>query len=42
MGPMWAAIVLIGVIGYLLSLLFALAERYFLAWHRGWRAAIPQ
>jgi ABC-type nitrate/sulfonate/bicarbonate transport system permease component len=41
MGPMWAAIVLIGVIGYLLGLAFALAERYFLAWHRGWRAAIP-
>src|SRR5215216_611140 len=41
MGPMWAAIVLIGVLGYLLSLLFALAERYFLAWHRGWRAAAP-
>ena len=41
MGPMWAAIVLIGVLGYLLSLLFSLAERYFLAWHRGWRAATP-
>jgi ABC-type nitrate/sulfonate/bicarbonate transport system permease component len=42
MGPMWAAIVLIGLLGYLLSLLFSLAERYFLAWHRGWRAAVPQ
>jgi ABC-type nitrate/sulfonate/bicarbonate transport system permease component len=42
MAPMWAAIVLIGVLGYLLSLLFALAERHFLAWHRGWRAAVPQ
>jgi ABC-type nitrate/sulfonate/bicarbonate transport system permease component len=41
MGPMWAAIVLIGVLGYLLGLLFALAERRFLAWHRGWRAATP-
>ena len=41
MGPMWATIVLIGLLGYLLSLLFALAERYFLAWHRGWRAATP-
>jgi ABC-type nitrate/sulfonate/bicarbonate transport system permease component len=41
MGPMWAAIVLIGLLGYLLSLLFGLAERYFLAWHRGWRAATP-
>ena len=42
MGPMWAAIVLIGLLGYLLSVLFAVAERYLLAWHRGWRAAIPQ
>jgi ABC-type nitrate/sulfonate/bicarbonate transport system permease component len=41
MGPMWAAIVLIGLLGYLLGLLFAIAERHFLAWHRGWRAAIP-
>src|SRR4029450_819420 len=41
MGPMWAAIVLIGVLGYLLSLLFGVAERYLLAWHLGWRAAIP-
>jgi ABC-type nitrate/sulfonate/bicarbonate transport system permease component len=41
MAPMWAAIVLIGLLGYLLSLLLALAERYVLAWHRGWRAATP-
>jgi ABC-type nitrate/sulfonate/bicarbonate transport system permease component len=40
-GPMWAAILLIGVFGYLLNLLFVLAERRFLAWHRGWRAATP-
>ena len=39
MAPMWAAILLIGVLGYLLNLLFILAERRFLAWHRGWRAA---
>jgi ABC-type nitrate/sulfonate/bicarbonate transport system permease component len=38
-GPMWAAIVLIGLIGYLLNALFALFERRVLAWHRGWRAA---
>jgi ABC-type nitrate/sulfonate/bicarbonate transport system permease component len=37
--PMWAAIVLIGVLGYLLNVLFLLAERRLLAWHRGWRAA---
>lgn len=41
MAPMWAAIVLIGVIGYLLNVVFLLAERRFLAWHRGWRAATP-
>jgi ABC-type nitrate/sulfonate/bicarbonate transport system permease component len=39
MAPMWAAIVLIGVLGYLLNLLFLLAERRVLSWHRGWRAA---
>jgi ABC-type nitrate/sulfonate/bicarbonate transport system permease component len=36
---MWAAIVLIGVIGYTLNLVYLLAEKRFLAWHRGWRAA---
>ncbi len=39
--PMWAAILLIGVLGYLLNLLFLLVERHVLAWHRGWRAATP-
>jgi ABC-type nitrate/sulfonate/bicarbonate transport system permease component len=42
LGPMWAAILLIGLLGYLLNLLFLLAERRVLAWHRGWRAATPQ
>jgi ABC-type nitrate/sulfonate/bicarbonate transport system permease component len=41
MAPMWAAIVLIGVLGYVLNVLFLLAERRLLAWHRGWRAATP-
>ena len=41
LGPMWAAIVLIGVIGYVLNLAYLLAERRMLAWHRGWRAATP-
>jgi ABC-type nitrate/sulfonate/bicarbonate transport system permease component len=41
MPPMWAAILLIGVLGYLLNLLFLLAERRLLAWHRGWRASAP-
>jgi ABC-type nitrate/sulfonate/bicarbonate transport system permease component len=40
-GPMWAAILLIGLLGYLLNLLFLVAERRFLAWHRGWRASAP-
>jgi ABC-type nitrate/sulfonate/bicarbonate transport system permease component len=38
LGPMWAAIVLIGLLGYLLNLVFLLVERRVLAWHRGWRA----
>ena len=42
LGPMWAAILLIGVIGYVLNLAYLLAERRMLAWHRGWRAATPQ
>ena len=40
--PMWAAILLIGLLGFLLNLLFLLFERRVLAWHRGWRAATPQ
>jgi ABC-type nitrate/sulfonate/bicarbonate transport system permease component len=39
LAPMWAAIVLIGVLGYALNAVFLLAERRLLAWHRGWRAA---
>jgi ABC-type nitrate/sulfonate/bicarbonate transport system permease component len=42
LGPMWAAILLIGLLGYLLNALFLLAERHALAWHRGWRAATPE
>jgi len=41
-GPMWATIVLIGLLGYVLNALFLLVERRALAWHRGWRAATPQ
>jgi ABC-type nitrate/sulfonate/bicarbonate transport system permease component len=40
--PMWAAIVLIGLLGYLLNLLLLLVERRVLRWHRGWRAAAAQ
>ena len=42
LAPMWAAILLIGLLGYLLNLLFLLAERRVLAWHRGWRASTPR
>ena len=42
LGPMWAAILLIGLLGYLLNALFLLVERRVLAWHRGWRAASPE
>jgi ABC-type nitrate/sulfonate/bicarbonate transport system permease component len=41
LAPMWAAIVLIGVLGYLLNVVFILVERRVLAWHRGWRMASP-
>jgi ABC-type nitrate/sulfonate/bicarbonate transport system permease component len=39
--PMWASILLIGLLGYLLNILFLLLERWLLAWHRGWRASAP-
>jgi ABC-type nitrate/sulfonate/bicarbonate transport system permease component len=39
LAPMWAAIVLIGLLEYLLNLLLILVERRVLAWHRGWRAS---
>jgi ABC-type nitrate/sulfonate/bicarbonate transport system permease component len=42
LGPMWAAILLIGLLGYLLNALFLLVEHRVLAWHRGWRASSPQ
>ena len=42
LAPMWAAIVLIGVLGYGLNLLLILLERRVLSWHRGWRAAEAQ
>lgn len=31
---MWSAIVALGVLGYLLNILFRIAERYILRWHR--------
>ncbi len=41
LAPMWAAILLIGLLGYLANVLFILGERRLLAWHRGWRASTP-
>jgi ABC-type nitrate/sulfonate/bicarbonate transport system permease component len=35
---MWSGIVLLGIVGYALNLLFAAVERRVLAWHRGARA----
>ena len=40
--PMWAAILLIGLLGYLLNVLLLLVERRALRWHRGWREAEAQ
>ena len=42
MAPMWSAILLIGILGYVLNVVFMLAERRILAWHRGWRATASQ
>lgn len=38
MTSLWAGLVLLGVLGYGLNLLFALVERRILAWHRGAKA----
>jgi ABC-type nitrate/sulfonate/bicarbonate transport system permease component len=37
---MWSGIVLIGILGYLVSLAFVTVERHVLRWHRGWRASM--
>lgn len=36
---MWSGIILLGLLGYLLNLIFMLVERRVLAWHRGARAS---
>ena len=36
---MWSGIVLLGILGYVLNLIFALVERRVLRWHRGARAS---
>ncbi|WP_308492523.1 ABC transporter permease [Microbacterium terrisoli] len=39
LADMWSGILLLGILGYLLNLVFTLIERGVLAWHRGARAA---
>ena len=39
LADMWSGILLLGLLGYLLNLVFTLIERRVLAWHRGARAA---
>jgi ABC-type nitrate/sulfonate/bicarbonate transport system permease component len=34
---MWSGILLLGILGYVLNVLFLLIERRVLAWHRGSR-----
>jgi ABC-type nitrate/sulfonate/bicarbonate transport system permease component len=36
---MWSGILLLGLLGYALNLIFLLVERRVLAWHRGARAS---
>jgi ABC-type nitrate/sulfonate/bicarbonate transport system permease component len=37
---MWAGIILLGLLGYLINLLLVLVERRVLAWHRGFRGSV--
>jgi sulfonate transport system permease protein len=37
---MWAGLLMLGVIGYAVNLVFVVIEGRALAWHRGWRAAM--
>jgi ABC-type nitrate/sulfonate/bicarbonate transport system permease component len=36
---MWSGILLLGILGYLLNLIFVIVERRVLAWHRGAKAS---
>ena len=40
-GSLRAHLLWLGLLGYLANVLFLVAERRLLAWHRGWRAAEP-
>jgi ABC-type nitrate/sulfonate/bicarbonate transport system permease component len=35
---MWSGIILLGIFGYVINLIFLLVERRVMRWHRGWRA----
>lgn len=39
---MWAGILMLGILGYVSNVIFVMAERRVLRWHRGWRAANAQ
>jgi ABC-type nitrate/sulfonate/bicarbonate transport system permease component len=36
---MWSGILLLGILGYVLNLVFVIVERRVLAWHRGAKAS---
>jgi ABC-type nitrate/sulfonate/bicarbonate transport system permease component len=38
----WGGLVVIGLVGFAATVPVALAERRFLAWHRGWRASAQE
>jgi len=35
---MWSGIIMLGLLGYVVNLIFVVAERRIMRWHRGWRA----
>jgi ABC-type nitrate/sulfonate/bicarbonate transport system permease component len=37
---MWAGILMLGILGYLINLILAIVEKRVLAWHRGYRASM--
>lgn len=39
---MWSALFMIGILGFLLNMIFLLFEHRVLVWHRGWRGTLAQ
>jgi sulfonate transport system permease protein len=37
---MWSGIIVLGIIGYVVNVIFVAIERRALSWHRGWRASL--